>query len=84
MNRTCCLGLTGTGSELFAGRARAEPPARAPWCVSIVPRPQTLVESELFGHEKGAHRRRGGGSCFEPADGGTIFLTRRRPRRTFR
>ncbi|MCB9742169.1 MAG: sigma 54-dependent Fis family transcriptional regulator [Alphaproteobacteria bacterium] len=71
-------GETGTGKEL-ASRAlhnlshRAEGPFRVFDCGAA---PETLIESELFGHEKGsftgAHAAREG--VFESADGGTIFL----------
>jgi transcriptional regulator with GAF, ATPase, and Fis domain len=72
------LGQTGTGKELFAralherSRRHARPLVR----VNCAALPPTLVESELFGHEKGAFTgavatRQG---RFELADGGTIFL----------
>jgi nitrogen regulation protein NR(I) len=71
-------GETGTGKELIARATyqhseRAEKPFIAVTCAAI---PETLLESELFGHEKGAFtgadsRRIG---RFEQADGGTIFL----------
>ena len=71
-------GESGTGKELVAqtihqlsprGRCRTSPIN----CAAI---PETLLESEIFGHEKGAftgaiERRQG---CFELADRGTIFL----------
>src|SRR6266545_2108783 len=69
---------TGTGKELVARTihqmsARAKGPFVAVNCSAI---PETLMESELFGHEKGAftgaHERKAG--FFELADGGTIFL----------
>ena len=72
------LGETGTGKELIAKALhqlspRARQPLIAIHCAAI---PETLIESELFGHEKGsftgAHERRVG--RFEQAQGGTLFL----------
>jgi DNA-binding NtrC family response regulator len=71
-------GETGTGKELVARTIhqmseRSKGPFVAVNCSAI---PETLMESELFGHEKGAftgaHERKAG--YFELADGGTIFL----------
>ena len=71
-------GENGTGKELVARQLhlqsrRSGGPFVAINCATI---PAELVESELFGHEKGAFTgaaaaRRG---CFEQADGGTLFL----------
>jgi PAS domain S-box-containing protein len=72
------IGETGTGKELIAraihgSSRRADKPLITINCAAI---PAALMESEFFGHEKGAftgatQRREG---CFALADGGTIFL----------
>jgi len=72
------LGETGTGKELIARaiHKRSKRSSRAFIRVNCAAIPQSLIASELFGHEKGAftgalQRRLG---RFELADGGTIFL----------
>ena len=72
------LGETGTGKEYLARSIHYQSPrADGPFIkVSCAALPETLLESELFGHEKGsftgAIARRIG--RFELADGGTLFL----------
>jgi len=76
--RVMITGANGTGKELVArwlheGSTRADSPFVEVNCAAI---PSELIESEMFGHEKGAftsaHKQRIG--KFEQANGGTLFL----------
>ncbi len=71
-------GATGTGKELVAQAIHDQSPRRAAAFVDIncSAIPETLIEAELFGHQRGtftgAHESRCG--LFEKASGGTLFL----------
>jgi DNA-binding NtrC family response regulator len=76
--RICILGETGTGKELVARTLHERSPrANGPFvtlnCAAV---PAELIESELFGHEKGSFTGAAGRHLgkFEQADHGTIFL----------
>jgi two-component system NtrC family response regulator/two-component system response regulator HydG len=76
--RCSCSGESGTGKELFAQAIHENSPRRGKAFIKVAcaALPETLLESELFGHEKGSftgamYARSG---RFEMADGGTLFL----------
>ena len=72
------LGETGTGKEVYARalHARSTRAARAFVALNCASLVETLLESELFGHEKGAYTGAAAAKpgLLEVADGGTVFL----------
>jgi two-component system, NtrC family, nitrogen regulation response regulator NtrX len=76
--RVCILGETGTGKELVARAIHEKSPRHDAAFITLncAAVPAELIESELFGHEKGAFTGAGARHLgkFEQADGGTLFL----------
>lgn len=77
-SRVLIAGENGTGKELVARAIHQQSPRAGKQFIAVncAAIPETLIESELFGHEKGAFsgamtQKRG---QFEQADGGTLFL----------
>jgi DNA-binding NtrC family response regulator len=71
-------GESGTGKELAARTIHAlSPRSKGPFiAINAAAIPENLMESEMFGHERGAFTGATGirAGCFELADGGTLFL----------
>ncbi len=76
--RVCILGETGTGKELVARAIHENSPRRENAFITLncAAVPAELIESELFGHEKGSFTGAAGRHLgkFEQAEGGTLFL----------
>jgi two-component system, NtrC family, nitrogen regulation response regulator NtrX len=76
--RVCILGETGTGKELVARAIHEKSPRRENAFITLncAAVPAELIESELFGHEKGSFTGAAGRHMgkFEQAEGGTLFL----------
>ncbi len=73
------VGETGTGKELIAGAIHYKSPNyRGPFiCINCAAIPKEIIESELFGYEKGAFsgaNPAGKAGLVEQAEGGTLFL----------